>query len=162
MATPVFFQNNSIRDLLTNPIFLSAATSWLLAQVIKAIVACVTTQKRSIKEVLETVVWRTGGMPSSHASVVSSMTTAVAINSGIGSNLFAVCFFLSMVVMRDALGVRRSVGHQAEALNDLGRAASERLNFEFNEVKEIKGHKPLEVIIGGILGICIAVAYAWL
>jgi acid phosphatase family membrane protein YuiD len=141
---------------------LSSITSWILAQLVKALVVLFSGQKKSVRELFETVIWRTGGMPSSHAAVVSSMTAAVGIQEGLGSDVFIVCFFLSMLVMRDAMGVRRSSGLQARALNLLGRNMAERLGFEYRPVKEIQGHAPLEVVVGALLGIFIAAAFAWL
>ena len=149
-------------SFFANPIILSSITSWCLAQLIKGIIALLNIRTKSFREVLETLVWRTGGMPSSHAAVVASMTAAVAFNEGVGSNLFAVSLFVAMVVMRDAMGVRRASGLQARALNLLGRRTTEKLGIEFHPVKEIQGHAPLEVIVGGLLGIFIAAAYAWL
>ena len=152
----------SIKAFFANPIILSALTSWLLSQLIKGIIALLQIKKKSFREVLETLLWRTGGMPSSHAAVVTSMTAAVGLNEGLGSNLFAVSLFVAMVVMRDAMGVRRASGLQARALNLLGRHTAERLKFEFHPVKEIQGHAPLEVIVGALLGIFMSAAYAWL
>ncbi|MDR1566815.1 MAG: divergent PAP2 family protein [Treponema sp.] len=152
----------SLRPFIENPVMLSAFTSWVLAQIVKALVVILSGRKKSPRELIETIIWRTGGMPSSHAAVICSMTAEVAFQEGIGSNLFVVCFFVAMVVMRDAMGVRRSAGLQARALNLLGRNASDRLGFEYRQVKEIQGHAPLEVVIGALLGIFIAAAYAWL
>ena len=101
-------------------------------------------------------------MPSSHAAVVTSMTAAVAFYEGVGSNLFAVSLVIALVVMRDAMGVRRAVGLQARALNLLGRFSQDKLGIEFHTVKEIQGHAPLEVIVGALLGVFISAAYAWL
>ena len=152
----------SLGAFFDNPIILSTLTSWILSQLLKAIIALLQIRKRSMREVLATLFWRTGGMPSSHAAVVTSMTTAVALHEGVGSNLFAVSLFVAMVVMRDAMGVRRSSGLQARALNLLGRHFADKLNIDFHPVKEIQGHAPLEVIVGALLGIFISAAYAWL
>ena len=153
---------DSFRAFFSNPIILSALTSWFLAQLIKGIIVLLHIRKKGFREVLETLLWRTGGMPSSHAAVVTSMTAAVAFSEGVGSNLFAVSLFVAMVVMRDAMGVRRASGLQARALNLLGRITAEKLDMEFHPVKEIQGHAPLEVIVGAFLGIFISAAYAWL
>jgi acid phosphatase family membrane protein YuiD len=67
-----------------------------------------------------------------------------------------------MVVMRDAMGVRRASGLQARRLNQLGREVSEKLGIDFHPVQEIQGHDPLEVIVGAFLGIFVAAAFAWL
>jgi len=153
----------SLRDFFGNPIILSALTSWFLSQLIKGIISLLQVRKKSsLLELLETLVWRTGGMPSSHAAVVGAMTAAVGFNEGVGSNLFAVSLFVAMVVMRDAMGVRRASGLQARALNILGMQTAEKTGIEFHPVKEIKGHAPLEVILGALLGVFIAAAFAWL
>jgi len=148
----------SVGAFFANPIILTSLASWCLSQLIKGIIALLQIKKKNItfREVLETLVWRTGGMPSSHAAVVASMTAAVGFFDGVGSNLFAVSLFVAMVVMRDAMGVRHATGLQALALNALGTNTSEKLGIEFQKVKEIRGHRPLEVIIGAVLGITIA------
>ena len=101
-------------------------------------------------------------MPSSHAAVVTALTTSVAFVEGIASNLFVFSFWFMLIVMRDALGVRRSAGLQARALNNLGRQTAETQGFIFHPVKEIQGHSPLEVIVGSLLGIFIAAGFALL
>ena len=83
---------------------------------------------------------------------------------------------LAMVVMYDAMGVRRSAGLQAKEINRLRRVVNE-LDEEFmdkfddkvdeieekkpeeiHELKEFLGHTPLEVLCGALLGILIAMA----
>jgi acid phosphatase family membrane protein YuiD len=152
----------SLRAFFANPIILSALTSWFFSQLVKGIVALLQVRKKGLLQVLETLVWSTGGMPSSHAAVVTAMAAAVGFSEGIGSNLFAVSLFFAMVVMRDAVGVRRAAGLQARAINILGMQTAEKTGIEFHPVKEIKGHAPLEVIVGALLGIFIAAAYALL
>jgi len=139
----------------------------VLAQLVKGIITLLPTRRKAgrkikIGEVLEALTWRTGGMPSSHAAVVASMTAAVGFNEGLGSNLFAVSLWIALVVMRDAMGVRRATGLQGSGLNQLGRQVSDKLDIEFHSVKEIQGHVPLEVIVGAFMGILISAAYAWL
>jgi acid phosphatase family membrane protein YuiD len=147
---------------LENPTVLSAITGWLLAQMIKAAIMLLRTKRRDCKEILKTMAWRTGGMPSSHAALVSAMTTSIGLTEGMQSNLFAVSFFVSLVIMRDAMGVRRSSGIQAKSLNALGKGVEERMGLEYHAVKEVQGHAPMEVVVGALLGIFIAAAYAYL
>jgi acid phosphatase family membrane protein YuiD len=90
------------------------------------------------------------------------MTTSIGFMEGVRSNLFALAFFMSIIVMRDAMGVRRSSGMQAKSLNNLGHSMEDRLGIEYHAVKEVQGHAPLEVVIGSLLGIFIAAAYALL
>jgi acid phosphatase family membrane protein YuiD len=60
------------------------------------------------------------------------------------------------------MGVRRSSGLQARSLNFLGRQLTEKSDIEFHPIKEVHGHTPLEVVVGSLLGIFIAAAYAYL
>jgi acid phosphatase family membrane protein YuiD len=152
----------SLRVFFENSIVLSAITSWFLAQAIKLAIMMLRTKQRNVKEMLQTIAWRTGGMPSSHAALVSAMTTSIGIKEGVQSNLFALSFFVTLVIMRDAMGVRRSSGIQAKSLNSLGKSMEERIGVEYHAVKEVQGHTPLEVVIGALLGIFIAAAYAYL
>ena len=142
----------------SNPIILSSLTSWFLSQLFKGIVVFI--KIRKIREVLETLFWRTGGMPSSHAAVVASMTASVAFSAGLASDLFAVSLLVALVIMRDAMGVRRAVGLQARAINFLGGKIAKQDDVEFSPVKEIRGHAPLEVIAGALLGIFVSAAFA--
>ena len=154
--------SHSIKTFFSNPIILSALSAWFLAQVIKGIITLLNTRTRSARDLLGTLLWRTGGMPSSHAAVVAAVASAVAFSEGFGSNLFAVSFFFALVVMRDAMGVRRASGLQARVLNLLGKQIADMQGEKFTPLKEIRGHHPLEVIVGALLGIFISAAYALL
>jgi acid phosphatase family membrane protein YuiD len=149
-----------LRGFFENTIFLSSFTSFLSAQLIKTIILVLRFRNRKIRDVMETLVWRTGGMPSSHVALVSSLAASMAFAEGLGSNLFQLSFWFALVVIRDALGVRRSSGLQARVLNVLGKQVSERMKLEFHPLKEVHGHTPLEVAVGGFLGLFIAVAFA--
>ncbi|WP_303620742.1 divergent PAP2 family protein, partial [Hungatella hathewayi] len=102
------------------------------------------------------------GMPSSHSATVCGMTTAAAMHYGVGSFEFAVCFILSMVVMYDAMGVRRETGKQAKLLNSILLENPLKLSGEVlqEKLKEYVGHTPLQVAAGAILGIALAVFMA--
>jgi acid phosphatase family membrane protein YuiD len=161
MSVAISLRAVYLKAFFENPIFLSAVSSWFMAQLLKAAVVTLS-RRRSAREILETVIWRTGGMPSSHSALVSSMAASVAFSEGIHSNLFVVSFFVALIVMRDAMGVRRSSGLQARTLNILGKQMADRLGVDFHPVKEVHGHAPLEVVLGSLLGIFIAAAYAFL
>jgi acid phosphatase family membrane protein YuiD len=149
-----------LKAFLENPIFLSSVSSWFFAQLIKAVILVLRSRNKTLRDIVETIIWRTGGMPSSHVALTSSMATATAFAEGIGSNIFQITFFFAIITMRDAMGVRRSSGLQAKALNILGRQVSEHIQGDFHPIKEVNGHAPLEVVIGALLGIFIAAAFA--
>jgi acid phosphatase family membrane protein YuiD len=147
---------------LSNPVFLSALWSLLLAQFIKALVNLLRLRRQSLKETLLTFFWKTGGMPSSHSALAVSIATAIGFVEGINSNLFILSVFFALVVIRDAIGVRRSAGLQARALNALGRKFSARFDEGFVPVKEVMGHSPSQVFVGSLLGFFIALAFCTL
>jgi acid phosphatase family membrane protein YuiD len=146
----------SIIGLFENKIFLCSISSLFMAQVLKSILYVVNRRKKRSRELVEILIWRTGGMPSSHAALVSSLCTSIAFVKGIADDLFIFSFWFALVVLRDAMGVRRSAGLLAKALNSLGRQTAEKVGLEFRTVKEIQGHTPLEVVVGASLGIIIA------
>jgi uncharacterized protein len=144
---------------LSHPIFLSAFCGWLSAQILKSCVALFKNRPRTSREILRNLFWSTGGMPSSHASMVAAVATSVGFTEGIASPLFIVCLFYALLVMRDALGVRRAAGIQAKALNQIIRDLDARLSLRWKAVKEIHGHSPPEVFVGTVLGFFIGVAF---
>ena len=149
----------SLTALFENRVFLSTVSSLFVSQILKGIIYILNRRRRKTKELLEIITWRTGGMPSSHAAVVCSLCTSIAFQEGVSSNLFIFSFWFVMVVIRDAMGVRRSAGLVAKALNSLGKQTSEKTGIDFNPVKEIQGHTPLEVIVGSFLGVFISAGF---
>lgn len=152
-------QEGNLQVLLYNPIFLSALFSWIIAQFLKVIIYLIRFKPFSSRDVLYRFFWKTGGMPSSHSAAVTSLTTAVGIVEGFNSTVFILSLVFSLIVIRDALGVRRAAGSQAIALNTLGKVLQSRLKIPFKMVKEISGHTLPEVSVGIILGFFIAVAF---
>ena len=65
-----------------------------------------------------------------------------------------------MVTIRDAVGVRRSSGIQARKINEIGRSLKEHDITDYEVIKEVNGHTPMEVTIGCLLGFFIGLAYS--
>ena len=99
----------------------------------------------------------TGGMPSSHTAAVTALSCAVAIRLGLGSAQFAICAILSMIVMRDATGMRRQVGEQAKALNRILQdlVGSKDPQVTQKALDELAGHTPLQVAAGVVVGVAV-------
>jgi acid phosphatase family membrane protein YuiD len=149
-------------DLFRNPVFLSATSSLLLAQFLKAIINILRSRSKSLRDVMTTFFWKTGGMPSSHSALAVSIATAIAFVEGADTSIFVLALFFALVVIRDAMGVRRATGQQARVLNLLGKELSSRLDLPYHAVKEVHGHSPTEVLVGGVLGFFIALAFCTL
>ncbi|MBR6214850.1 MAG: divergent PAP2 family protein [Spirochaetaceae bacterium] len=150
-----------LQMFITNPIFLSAIFSWLSAQFIKTLIRLVSGRVHSLSELISLLLWKTGGMPSSHSALVSAITTAIGYRSGINSEIFLLSCCFALVTVRDAVGVRRSSGIQAKVINTIGTELKKKEVIDsFNPVKEVQGHKPLEVIVGCLLGVFIGTAFS--
>ncbi len=137
-----------------NTILICAISGWLMAQIIKSILYAVTT-KGFRRERL----WGAGGMPSSHSSTVCAMSTAALISCGIGSFEFAICSVVAFITMYDAMGVRRETGNQAKVINDMMESFKKMGDQSISDdekLKELIGHTPLQVLVGAILGVLIA------
>jgi len=105
----------------------------------------------------------TGGMPSSHSAAVVSTMTSVGLILGFDSIEFAIALVFGLIVMYDAAGLRRSAGQMAAQLNLLVDAIYEQRPHSFrNKLIELLGHTPLEVTMGGLLGIGIAILIHYL
>lgn len=96
---------------------------------------------------------RSGGMPSSHSAMVTSLATAVAFRSGVTSTDFAIATVLAAIVMHDARGIRQQSGIQAVSINRLMREVFTNPSFVQEELKERLGHTSMEVLVGGTVGI---------
>ncbi len=146
--------------LLSNSIFLSAAASLAAAQAIKVVINLLKSGGRQdAREAFLTFLWRTGGMPSSHSATAVSICASIAFQEGF-SNLFILSLFFCLIVIRDALGVRRSSGLQAQALNRLGNDLECRYGIKYDPVREIHGHSWSEVAAGSLLGLILAFLFS--
>lgn len=113
---------------------------------------------------------RTGGMPSAHSAGVASMAAYLGRKKGFHSPYFAMATMLGLIVMFDAMGIRRHAGLIATEVNELGETVV-RLSEEHpphayprrkKELEEQLGHLPVEVLGGAALGSAIGLLSAWL
>lgn len=132
---------------------MASICGWLVAQILKTLIH----MWFSRKFVAERLVG-SGGMPSSHSATVCALATAAGIEYGGGSFEFAVAAILAIVVMYDAIGVRRETGIQAKVLNEM-MEMFDKMGKEMSveeKLKEFVGHTPLQVLMGALLGIFMA------
>lgn len=143
-----------IQDLFSNQILLTASAGWLLAQVLKTLIHFILVKEFNAERLIGD-----GGMPSSHSATVSALATSIALECGLGSVEFAIAAMFAIVVMHDAMGVRRETGIQAKLLNDIISVFEDMGREEISvhdKLKEFVGHTPLQVIMGSLLGIATA------
>ena len=103
-----------------------------------------------------------GGFPSSHTSTVAALTLAVGITDNFSSTLFAVTLMFSLIVAYDAANVRYYAGQNIritqQLIKDIQILTQTRLDdpIYLTKVKEVLGHKWIEVFGGILLGLIIA------
>ncbi|MFP4564725.1 MAG: divergent PAP2 family protein [Spirochaetia bacterium] len=91
----------------------------------------------------------TGGIPSSHSAFVSALSVTVGIRNGFTSDIFAVSAVFSIIVMYDALRLRGVVQQQSKLLN---RLTSKYHPEEYENLREMVGHTPVEIAAGVLVG----------
>ena len=141
------------QQLLHNSVFGTAIIGWGTAQILKFILVLLIYKRLDFKRFIGS-----GGMPSSHSSLVVSLTMSIGFIKGFDSLIFALSAVMSLIVMYDAAGVRRSAGQQAAILNKIvDDWSKEDYSLTEKKLKELLGHTPVEVFAGAILGMIIAI-----
>lgn len=131
-------------------IMITAAVAWFIAQALKMILSFI--ENKKIDWELMTA---SGGMPSSHTAFVVSATTMIGKSEGFESGIFALAAVLALVVMYDAMNVRRAVGNIGQTLNQMIDSFNKTGKLNIENVKEILGHSPLQVAAGFVLGVAV-------
>jgi hypothetical protein len=145
-----------LKEFARNEILWSAILSWVLAQVVKTFIHLFATKKFVPERLIGS-----GGMPSCHSAAMCGLTTAIIINRGIGSPELAIAAVLSVVVMYDAMSVRRETGLQSAFLNEMieKQIQDGDIPEAQRKFREFIGHTPFQVLVGGLLGIAFALFY---
>jgi acid phosphatase family membrane protein YuiD len=106
---------------------------------------------------------RSGGMPSAHTALVTSLAVTVGFLDGFNSTLFGAATVFALIVMYDAAGVRRSGSKQSVILNRILQELKEKRPKDIeHDVRQLIGHTPIQVFNGALLGIAIAVVGLWI
>ena len=140
----------------TNPVLIVPGCTWLVAQLVKTVVNAVVNKKIELSRL-----FGDGGMPSGHSATVMSLACMVGFKDGFGSTTFAVAMILAIIVMHDALGVRRETGKQAASIISMAEVINDYFkehdaNIKTDKLKVLVGHTPLQVFFGALLGIACA------
>ena len=146
-----------LRMFFENHVLVAALLAWLIAQLLKGILYLIQNRKMNWDRF-----WGSGGMPSSHAALVTSLVMSIAIeDGGISSTSFAIALVFAFVVIYDATGVRYATGEQGKVLNKINELKGDENKLFEKDFKELNGHTKLEVFAGSVLGIAVAIVY-WL
>ena len=129
---------------MINKTFMAVLIAGLVSQGLKILILIIKhKQKFYWKDLIVT-----GGMPSAHSALVSSLALIFFLEEGFSST-FVIAFVLAGVVIVDAFGVRRSVGEEGKLINKIIKASKLKLG----KLHYSLGHTPLEVTVGVIIGL---------
>lgn len=143
-------------DVFQNKALIAGLTAWLLAQIIKLPLDYFRTRKWNWSLMLTT-----GGMPSSHSSLMTATVFAIGLYHGFADPVFALGVAITMVVVYDAAGVRQQAGIHAQRINVLFDELLHGHPVNQRDLREVLGHTPLEVAGGILLGLVVGAAQ-WL
>ena len=131
-----------------------AAGGWIVAQMIKIIL--------SLRQ--DGLNWydllTSGGMPSSHVSLVTSVAFLVGLDQGFDSTIFGLALTIWGVVVYDSMGVRRATGENTKTLRQISDTL--KLGDQKTAYSLALGHSPSQVFGGFVVGITWAGLIHWL
>ena len=143
--------NTSVIELFRSPCFWSAFLAWFLAQLTKMLLGLRKKGRLDFQYLISL-----GGMPSAHSAMVVALATAIGLKVGFGNPLFVVTLAFASIVMLEAATVRRAAGTQARLLNDIVDELFRHHRFSEQKLVELLGHTRLEVFMGMLMGILVA------
>lgn len=103
-----------------------------------------------------------GGMPSSHAAFVVSLTAMLGLTQGLTAPVFGVSLVIMFIVIRDAMGFRMILSDQNKVLNKLVVSLPQAEKDGLPRLKERIGHTIPEILAGSLSGIIISLIYYWI
>jgi hypothetical protein len=140
-----------LSELVANQILGASLVAWFTAQATKLIIHLARDRKIDFRYLVSA-----GGMPSAHSTLVAALATAVGIQEGWSSPIFAVAVAFAIVVMFDAQGVRRAASAQARILNQMLDEFFQGHPISEERLKELLGHTPFQVLVGAAIGVLVA------
>jgi acid phosphatase family membrane protein YuiD len=146
----------NVLTVFQNKALMAGLIAWLLAQIIKMPLDYLYSRKWNWA-----LLFTTGGMPSSHSSLLTATSLGIGLYHGFDDPVFALAVAITMVVVYDAAGVRRQAGIHAQRINVLFSELLHGHMLNEKDLREVLGHTPLEVIGGILLGLIVSISQ-WL
>ena len=131
-----------------SPYIIAVISAWIIAQGLKYVLSSIRNKsfKRNVRQL-----YLSGNMPSAHSATVIALLTVIGVKDGIDTAIFAIATLFSSIVMYDAMMVRRSSGEQGKALTELIKENNSKIRLP----RVAKGHSPIEVLVGAIIGVAV-------
>ncbi len=138
-------------SLLHNYVLIAALIAWVIASVLKVPIEYLQTHKWNWALLVQS-----GGMPSSHTTLIVAVAHGIGLSVGFGTPLFALAFAMAMVVIYDATNIRRQAGKHAELINAMINDLAAGHPLKEEQLREVLGHTPVEALGGILLGLIVA------
>lgn len=136
-------------ELASYPYIIAIGAAWGLAHTIKYLLAIARRRRISFRDVL----FQSGGMPSSHSAIVTSVAMLVGLDQGFDTALFGIALTLAMITIYDATHVRYMAGVTAEATRELVAKSNSKTT---TSLRVHRGHTGREAAMGVLLGVVVA------
>jgi len=143
--------HTSVLDTFKSVCFWSPFLAWMIAQFTKMLCGFSRTHRLDFSYIVSV-----GGMPSAHSAMVSGLATSIGMTVGFDSVVFDVALAFALLVMFDAATVRRAAGTQARLLNEMVDELFKEHRLSEKKLAELLGHTRLEVGMGMVMGILVA------
>lgn len=138
-------------ELSLSPYILAIGVAWCCAHIAKYLISSI--KRGRLKGDLLRQFFISGGMPSSHAATSVAVWAVILLKDGMASGLFGLATLLTLIVCYDAVKVRRSSGEQGLAIQALIKEQKSKVSLP----RSARGHTPLEVVVGAVLGFVVGV-----
>jgi acid phosphatase family membrane protein YuiD len=132
-----------------SPYLITIFMAWFIAHIVKYIINSIKNERYNFRSNL----FMSGGMPSAHSATTVALMTIIGLKDGVSSDLFGLATLFALIVMYDAMKVRRSSGEQGKAIHELIKEQDSSVKLP----RAAKGHTPLEVVSGALLGLTIGI-----
>jgi uncharacterized protein len=142
-------------ELINNHVLIAGLLGWSIAQLLKVPLEFLHSHRWNWS-----LLFRAGGMPSSHSALVTGIVHAIGLYFGFGTPLFALSVAVAMVVIYDATGIRRQAGKHAELINAMIDDLASGHPLKEETLREVLGHTPIEAIGGMVLGM-LSAQFLW-
>ncbi|HWT39729.1 MAG TPA: divergent PAP2 family protein [Dongiaceae bacterium] len=130
-----------------SPYLIAIVAGWTISQLTKFVISLFRRKQLTFRGTM----FVSGGMPSSHSATIMAVWTTILLLDGVNSGLFGLASAVALVVLYDAVKVRRSSGEQGVALTALLKKEGDTIPLP----RVAMGHTPLEVAVGSLVGILV-------
>ena len=137
-------------EIVRHPWFMSAFLASGSAQLLKFALASLRARRPRWHELLSA-----GGMPSVHSALVSALAFAVGFTEGFDAPYAMIAVGLGLIVLVDAVTLRREAGEHARLLNRLVKHLNnshDEDRLEAARLEERLGHSVREMLAGVVFG----------